>query len=169
MFIGIVLILFSCTKKDDGIELSQVNIPEITGFHLRSDDGQSMGTIGVVNNKIQASGKSDGMDCEILLYPNPVLFYGGVRIEKPAIRQRIVVWVVVGRYNENIPYYYFDSNMMNMVAGGKAIFQREFYSDQAEVNVKFNDDLLHPGYYRVFVKIDDVLLYDNLIVAELKD
>ena len=154
------LVLLGCTENDADFRLSDFNTPKISGFYLRNALAEPVGTIGIPNVRLGSSSNSSSSLYYFTPYPNPCSNFCTFWIKSPVNNSVKKLWIVQAEFDHDIPGYSIDMGMNNIVVGGQPLFQAEF----TENNLSIDVSNLYEGYYRVYLKIDDILLYDNLII-----
>jgi len=162
LFVSLLLITLSCSKEDSGMRLSEFETPVVTGFELRDIQGIVRGYIGTPNVKL--GNESNHFDSEyyFVTYPNPCRESCVVYGQTPDSNETKYVWIVQAQYIDNSTNS--TTNIVNAVllgSGGAPLIQSEFSSN----NILLDLSGLSPGYYRIYLKVADVILYDNLIVT----
>lgn len=152
-----LFIIVSCNKDDYELRLSDFNFPVVTGFYLRSDFGDLVGIIGTPN----VNNGDFNSEYALRFSPNPASEYCYIHTKSPASMTLKKIWITHAQFNVQIPNYSFDIGATNLKAGGMPLIQAEFIEDSYPIDLS----LLDEGYYRIYLKIDDLLLYDNLIIV----
>lgn len=165
LFIIGFLFIFSCTKKDTEIRLSEFEPPTITGVNFRGFDGSDYGSIGVPNIK-QGNESNDFMsDYYFTFYPNPSAERIFVYIKTPAKEEIKKLWIVQANWDDQVPEDWIGLNLAtNMTVGGSPLYQAEFTSGGIAIDLSY----FPQGYYRIYLKVNEHLLYDNLIINKSK-
>lgn len=149
-------LIISCSKDDYEFRLSSFSTPVITGFIRRSEFGDYMGAVGVPNVN---NGNYDS-DYYFGLYPNPASEHCSLFIKSPMTMSLKKLWITPAQFGYQISNYSNNFGMTNLYAGGIPLIQIEFNTDHIEIDLSS----LEEGYYRIYLKIDDNLLYDNLVI-----
>lgn len=160
------LFICSCTKEDTEIRLSEFEPPTITGVNLRGFDGSVYGTIGVPN--IKQGNESNGSQSafHFTFYPNPSAERIFVYVKTPANDELKKLWIVQANWANQVPEDWIGlNNANNMTVGGSPLFQSEFTTNTIGINLSHFAD----GYYRIYLKVNEHLLYDNLVVYKSKE
>jgi len=153
-----IIILFGCTKEDTSFHTGGLSVPEINGYITRDNHGHEMQTIGNPNVKLGSGTEIDKSAYYFVCYPNPandiISFY--VKTPTPDIPKQL--WITHANYsgqeNSNI-----NLGINNIQTSG-AIFQTEF--TRSNVSIYLSD---YPsGYYRVYLKINEYIFYDNIVI-----
>lgn len=176
LFISLIYSL-SCTKEESDFRLSMINMPIITGYNLRDLEGVYIGAIGNPNINtccIIDGNKSNDMDslspntinttC-LIAYPNPCKETLMLRIQSPSEQLDKKIWITKATLNYQIVSSTNDLNMTFMSVGGSSLLQYETTNDAIMMNISSFDD----GYYRIYVKIADHVLYDNLVIQKINN
>jgi len=161
LIISILLLTLGCSKDDSDVSLSEFEIPIITGYELRTIQGQKISNYGIPNIKL--GNESNNYDSEyfFISYPNPCKNRCSVYIKSPDTNTTKYVWIVQAQYrdyNSNISTE-LGSNIMHV--GGVPLIETETTYE----NISFDVSSLSEGYYRIYLKIDDLILYDNLVIT----
>lgn len=162
IFILLILLIFTsgCTKEKADYRLSEFDIPVVTGYYLRDDIGFPMGKIGTPNVRLSNESDDFTSDYYLMLYPNPCDKSCVLYIKSPSDQSIKKVWVVQASYFDQMPGSENELNMISLIAGGAPLLQAETTSR----NLWLDLTSFKTGYYRVYVKIDDQILYDNLVI-----
>ena len=161
---GSLILLGGCSKTDEDIpRLSDINTPILTGFTLRDDLGVKMRVVGVPNvvNSIY-SNDIKNPDYEITFFPNPAFQFGYLDIKTPQSNTLKKVWIVKGKTDDTSPNASIDMGMQNGIIGGQPLLHIQTRDNVLE----FQD--LPDGYYRIYVKVDSKLLYENIIIKKIQ-
>jgi hypothetical protein len=165
IFLSFSIIINSCTKEKEEFRLSDFNIPAIDGYYLRDYSGEYISKVGMPNVKL-----SDGVDYSnsayfFISYPNPctenICF---IAVKAPISAGIKKLWITQAKWNNRVSDEMIDlNNTINTVVGGSPVFQTEFTSDHVDVDLTSFSN----GYYRIYLKVNDYLLYDNLVIYKL--
>lgn len=155
-FISFIILILSegCNKViDDDFRTSELQAPTITGFYLTNEYGEYIGVKGVPNVKNSVNNQT-----KMVVYPNPcrVSFTISTFMDNQ-IKQ---CWIVRGNTDFGDEGIIIDNGMVNSKIGGMPLLKTEFFSR----DVSFDVSLLDPGYYRVYLKTESHLLYDNIVI-----
>ena len=156
-----LLITLSCEKDAGDFRLSCFEIPKIEGYILRSLDGTYLGEVGTPNRK--NIDYSTGYSFVFASNPAFERFY--LSIGSPGGMSTKKMWITMAQFGDQLPDYSVDNGMTNMIAGGKPLIQKEFNEDHLDVDVSS----LQEGYYRIYLQIHNVLLYDNLVIYDFNN
>ncbi|NOR86039.1 MAG: hypothetical protein GQ527_00375 [Bacteroidales bacterium] len=159
--LAIILALHSCSKTPGETRLNSFEIPTVTGFVFKNEEGVSMGSYGgPVNNKISDKGSGQESSYYLNVFPNPSNDFYSVytKVPSPSIMKHI--WIVQATYNGELSNTEINNNAVNLVAGGAPLIE---VNSQSEI-VRINISSLNEGYYRIYMEAGDIILYDNLIV-----
>ena len=164
--ITVIVILFlalvSCTKEGTEYRLSSIDIPEISGFAFRNEFGDYSGSVGQPNARTKYTDKS-GNEYNFLLFPNPCISYFSCYFHGTIPFDSAKIWVVEGVYSGDADYLSglgIIMNSNNLVAGGAPVFQTETDQERVSIDVSTLED----GYYRVYTKINDIVLWNDIII-----
>ena len=151
--------IIGCTKEDSELRLSDFGVPTIRGYNMRDLFGDYAGTVGTPNIK-----PGDGADYYFVFYPNPVEDFCSIYIKTPASNELKKLWITPANFDNNITNSSINlNNANNIVIGGSPVFQTEFTNNKLTLNLSQVSD----GYYRIYLEVDNYLLYDNLVIYKL--
>jgi hypothetical protein len=157
-FLSLIILILSegCNKViDDDFRTSELQSPTITGFYIINEYGENIGVKGVPNVKNSIDNKK-----KMVIYPNPCRFRFNIRTSLDnQIKQ---CWIVRGYPNFGDEGNIIDNGMVTSKIGGLPLLQTEFFSNEVSCDVSS----LGPGYYRVYLKTESHLLYDNIVIYE---
>jgi len=159
--IGSIIVL-SCTKKNEELRLSDFNIPTIKGYYLRDFYGDNLGLVGTPNVKLGDAVDQQHSKYYFSFYPNPCTEdICAIYTKSPVSKEIKKIWISQAIWNAQGSYDFTDiNNTNNLVVGGSPIFQAEITS----ANLKVDLSSFPNGYYRIYLKVNDYLLYDNLVI-----
>jgi hypothetical protein len=162
LFILLILLIFTsgCNKEKAEYRLSDFDIPVITGYYLRDEQGIPMRTIGTPNVRLGNESNDFTSDYYLMQYPNPCDKSCVLNIKSPSGQSIKKVWVVQASYFDQMPGSENELNMISLNTGGAPLLQAETTSRYLKLDLTS----FKTGYYRVYVKIDDQILYDNLVI-----
>lgn len=158
----IITFLFSCNKNDNEFRLSEFQTPVVTGFLLRDVTGSVIKEIGTPNVKLSDISNDQQMaKTSFVVYPNPSNHVIAITIESSSFMEA-KIWVVRANYVEATSNYgdYLNSN--TLIAGGSPVFYMESSSNTVLIDARHFEE----GFYRIYVKRGDLLLWDNLIISK---
>jgi len=159
-----VLAFFSCTKEDNDLRLSDFNAPTIRGYYLRDYTGFDIGVVGNPNVKRISGFDYSSSEYSFTFYPNPLSDFCNISLKIPVNAQTVKLWITQASYCYDTSDNTIDiNNTNNVVIGGSPLFQNEF---PAGSMIGLNLSQLPDGYYRIYLKVDDCLLYDNLVIYD---
>lgn len=162
-FLITILILNCCTKENTDLRLSDFKTPIIEGYYLRDLQGNSMGIIGYPNVKLSIGSSYINSTYYFSFYPNPCTEeFCAIYVKTPESQKSVKLWITRANFKNQVSNSSLDiSNMNNLVIGGSPIFQTEITTNQHNtINLSNFDN----GYYRIYLKVDEYLLYDNLVI-----
>ncbi|MCF8302042.1 MAG: hypothetical protein K9I94_02105 [Bacteroidales bacterium] len=162
IFTALLLMTAACEKSESTHRLSDLSIPECTGFHFRDHQGAIVATLGKPNVKLTAERESFENPYRIESYPNPAYSVLAVYSTSKISNQPRKMWLVEATTKEDVHYQgYTFSGSQNLIAGGAPIMEWETTKDGSTHIIIDN---LPNGVYRLYVQFDDVLLWDNIII-----
>jgi hypothetical protein len=154
LFFSVMAALVSCTQETEELRTGELHIPTCTGFNYKDNFNQLRGIIGVPNNKLVSNINSFTLS----VYPIPAQNNVKVIINNNSSKK---IWLtqaqVSGELNYNLNYL----NAPLLVVGGSPLISfNNVTEDQLVIDISF----LPQGYYRLYVKVDDQILWENLIL-----
>lgn len=150
--IFLIILLTSCNKEEISFPAG-FNAPVIHGYMARDDFGNSVKLIGSDDRKTFDPGLKS-MEINIVSYPNPCSEYFTLHVGGAAISKKI--WIIPGNGSDVLTSL-INSNCI--VVQGQPIYGIETTSE--DLRIDLNNFLYN--YYRVYVKVNDVLLWDNIV------
>ncbi|MEZ5042467.1 MAG: hypothetical protein R2828_21380 [Saprospiraceae bacterium] len=162
--IAILLLLLAtaCGEKDQ-VVISALETPVLTGYHLRDYNGQGLGNVGAPNTK-WGNNPADfsASDIFFIPFPNP---------STELIRVAIVTTKASQAELSITPAVYEeDSAVPNFVgaelisAGGRPVKTLKVTLVEGSNNFAIGTADLPDGYYRIYLKVEELLLWDNLLI-----
>ncbi len=161
LFIGLLIQTLSCSKEESEIRLSEFDTPIITGFEFRNIQGQKIGYSGTPNIKLGNESNDSNSEYFFSPYPNPCIDLCSVYIKVPNSGTTKYIWIVQAEYHDNISNIITDLGSNTISLGGTPLIESEFTNN----NIIFDLSCLTEGYYRIYLKVDDIILYDNLVIT----
>ena len=161
LFMGIILITLSCSKEESDIRLSEFDAPIITGFEERDEQSNVIRAIGNPNVKLGNESNDYTSDYFFTSYPNPSRNSFQVSIKTPNPNSTQRVWIVQAQYYENGTSTANIGGTTLLDVGGDPLIQYEGILNNLELDVSG----LSEGYYRIYLQVDDLILYDNLVIT----
>jgi hypothetical protein len=146
----------SCNK--DGIQLrtGELEIPVCTGFNYKDNSNQSVGKVGQPNNNLISTAKQ----FSLIVYPIPSAESFSVIVNYNGVKQ---IWLTRARVSTELNQSLNYLNAPLITVGGAPIF-----SIANATNQEFRIDVsaLSSGYYRLYVMVENELLWENLIINQ---
>ncbi|MFO7868256.1 MAG: hypothetical protein R6U95_03035 [Bacteroidales bacterium] len=172
----LILLVFSllikCTKDEPTYRLPGFQNPVITGYTAVDDAGNHLYIVGTPNTFIKHGtpetiiGNNDtdlisdyNSAYKFLVFPKPCANNINIIIFSPNKSSLKKIWIVKARYyteketSNNLGFQSFNS-------GGTPLIQTEFRGEEKDIDVSNLSD----GYYRIYLSVDDMIFYDNLVV-----
>ncbi|MDX9773806.1 MAG: hypothetical protein RBT02_10380 [Bacteroidales bacterium] len=151
-----ILLSSSCEKEETDFPV-YFYAPTIHGYYVTDDFGNMVELIGVDDMKYHDQ-RLDTVPFSnyILLntFPNPCISYVNIYIGGQNIIKKI--WIVPARASEGLPYC---MNANCLIVRGQPIYAVE--TDAAYFTIDLSS--YEYNYYRIYVKIDDILLWNNIV------
>lgn len=158
---AIISLTLGCSKEEADIRLSEFEKPVITGYELRDEQGTTKGTYGIPNIKLGNGSNSYNSEYFFRPYPNPCQYECKVYIKAPSANGIKYIWIVQAQYQNNNSNTPTNLGSNAIYVEGSPLVEKEFSSN----NIAFDLSSLSEGYYRMYLKIDDLILYDNLVIT----
>lgn len=148
--------LISCNKDNDDIKTANAtNIDLVAGLHIRNSNDSEIIKLGNPNvwNENQ-----------FIIYPNPTA--GALSLSS---NDRITdVWIIAAKANKT--YQNTNFNLIlnsNVYSESQIISNSKFqFNNLNSSNVVLNLNDVNSGYYKVFVKINSKLYWENIYVPD---
>jgi hypothetical protein len=171
-FISIFIALISCTKDVAELRLPFNSVPVITGILFKDELGSSIRIIGEPNSNLIYI--SDIEEIRITIFPNigkPGKYSPYINVETNFQSFSANIWMVCARFEPSIAGRYFSPDVVNvcnsaaLVAGGEPLIygRVEIPSSTGIIRLEAGD--LVEGFYRIYVEIDNKLLWDDLMIS----
>lgn len=169
-----VIFLFTSCEKEQQDQQATFSTPQLTGFVCRNEAAVVYYTIGNPNIKLyEAAGTNQDVKYSMLFYPNPNFYsdfnqeqfqsqiYFSVSINAPATQLHF--WIESGNYLESSQNY---STYMgaNYYLPNEHIIDLNLNAYSGENVFVLDVSKVQPGYYRAYIEVNGVLLWDNLII-----
>jgi hypothetical protein len=158
--------IISCSKEDNELRLSDFNLPIINGYYLRDFRANYAGSVGIPNVQLGNSTDFNNSIYYFSFYPNPCSEgLCAIYIKTPKSNEIKKLWITPAIFNNQSSNCSIDlNNSSNVFIGGSPVFQTEFTSNNLTVDLS----KISNGYYRIYLKVNGYLLYDNLVINKLK-
>lgn len=154
-FILGVSLLISCGNEDTQLRTGELVIPVCTGFEYKDVNNVSLGRVGIPNNNLVSSDKQ----FVLAVFPIPAVNDFTVEINYPGSKQ---IWLVRAQGGTELNQSLNFLNALVIAAGGAPVDSRANITNQ---QIQFyNLAYLPRGYYRLYVKFENELLWENLIL-----
>lgn len=171
---SVLFFLFTGCEKDDVDQKASMSTPVLTGFFCRDEAAAPYYTIGSPNVKLhEATGLNQTTEYSMLSFPNPNVFYDRydhlykhpitIFFFSGAPATNAHFWIESGNYLSSEQNY---STYMgaNFFLPNERILDMEMNVVMGENNFSVDVRNFQPGYYRAYIEINGVLLWDNLII-----
>ena len=158
----LIQLLSSCTKENTEFRMADFNIPIITGYYLRDVYGDYIGRVGYPNIKLGDKSNYSNSEYFLAFYPNPCNEHIGIHIESPVNSSTKKLWITPAIFDERTTNSSIYLNCANIVVEGYPVYQTELDNNTTFLSL----ENIENGYYRIYLKIDDILLYDNLVIVK---
>lgn len=154
--IFVLLIIFSCSNNDDNNNSgSETNLELVTGINIRNSEYSTATQLGNPNVLVNS---------QFVAYPNPP--NGILRIL--ASENITDVWLIAANAKKTNQQTDF-SSVLNSNLYPQSLIETNSqidFTDLNTINLTLNLENLNSGYYRLFVKINGALYWDNIYILE---
>lgn len=153
LLVILIIILFISCDKDETSFPGSLYAPIIHGYTVTDDFGNTVKIIGTDDSK-RVDPQLNSMNVRLRLYPNPCTQVITLDIGGPGISKKI--WIVPANSSNFITSF---NNSACITVNGLPITTVETTSEILEIAL----DKFTSQYFRVYVKIDDILLWGNIV------
>lgn len=160
LYIAAISLLTACSKEEAPERLPGFDVPVIAGYEMRSGVGDLIGRIGYPNIKLYEGESYNSSKYFFASFPNPASSMINIFVQErdaPGIKK---IWMVTGRLQGDPEKSTINQGMYSFYAGGTPLLQGEFSG--SNIGIDLRD--IPEGYYRIYLKIGEVILYDNIAV-----
>lgn len=152
----------ACSRADEDIlRSSNLGGEVITGFQYTDALGTLLNTVGNPNNK--TSETTSQYSYRSFVYPIPARYSISVSVFGIQNSQVVNAWIVTAKVDNRLYQQKMIGNASAIVVQGTPLLQQQVTGQDL---LSFDISSLPEGAYRLYVKIDDVLLWDNILVTE---
>lgn len=162
LFILVVLAFsLSCQKEEESYKSSNPPLVVIKGYVFRNDVGQDMAWIGNPDINTGYPQNADQHDLALLVYPNPSKEVMNILIFEREPVDSTRIWIVPATYTEqgNTQTSFLGTPQL---PSSCPIFDTTLMTS---VGYRLQIKNLPLGYYRIYMKTNSILLWDNLAIA----
>lgn len=160
LFIAAISLLTACSKEEAPERMPGFDEPVIAGYEMRSITGDYIGSIGYPNIKLYEGEDYNSSKYFFAGFPNPASDMINIFVQErdaPGVKK---IWMVTGRLQGDPEKSALNQGMYSMYAGGTPLFQAEFSGSSVAIDLRD----IHDGYYRIYLKIGEVILHDNIAI-----
>ncbi|WP_338376577.1 hypothetical protein [uncultured Flavobacterium sp.] len=153
-----IFTLNSCNKNDDNDEIDATTIDLITGINFRQTFDDTPLSLGNPNNHTNNI---------FVIYPNPSIDFLSIASNENITK----VWIMPGNPNKihqqtDFSTIYSPNTYTESQIQTKSLLE---LNDLNSTNVLIDLNSLNTGYYRVFLKINDAIYWDNIYLEKNGD
>jgi len=152
------IFLISCGGEND-YSTGELTRPVCTGFALRDDAGQFIGSIGVPNNKVTTSRNNEYV---LMAFPIPSMQFIRMVFEKTGTKK---AWITGADVANDIAEEPVLNGTSALNAGGTPLL----YGSTSGDELSFDLSTLPEGAYRLYVRYNEELYWENIIVTNDPD
>ncbi len=163
IILPVLTLIFLRCSHDEVFPENGFEVPVINGFAMRDEAGNFIGHQGYYKPNIKLGNQgNDFMQSEysFITFPNPAFNRFHLMFRTAENYEEKQVWLVRAVMHDplGIPDIRIDDNV-NLVVNTPLI---KFTTDLNDAVLDVRN--LPEGFYRIYVKINDHLLYDNLVI-----
>ncbi|WP_299113477.1 hypothetical protein [uncultured Winogradskyella sp.] len=155
------LTVFACSNDDDGGSSNKTAIDIVTGINARQDNLSAGFRLGNPNVRMPLNISS----VSVIAFPNPVRDFLSIQISQT---NEVItdIWLVDANANKIFQDTDFNAILNENTYTVNEISQASMqsYNDLSNTNINLNLEGFETGYYRVFIKTDQSLYWDNIYV-----
>jgi hypothetical protein len=165
LLLGISFLLPSCKKADSDYRASGSSVAVIRGFEVRNDMGQNMGDIGNPDiHTFDSSGSDFIAHFHIIAYPNPAIDRMGIYFTQTLVGIKTRLWIVpatfTGSGSEEVSFL----GQVIIAPAEKPLMDTVVFMNWWYKYIQIRN--LPEGYYRIYMKTDGILLWDNIVFSK---
>jgi hypothetical protein len=159
-YIWVILLFFiiGCTKEEGSFRTSEFETPKISGYYCRTDRAILKDIVGVPNVILEKK----SLPYSLIVFPNPAENSCMINLRPFSDGINKKIWITPAEFEKPIPENAITLGMNNIRVGGMPVYQNEFTTEAIRINISSFEE----GYYRVYLKVEGELFYDNLIVSK---
>jgi hypothetical protein len=165
LLLGISFLLLSCKKADSDYRTSGSPIVMIRGFEVRNEMGQKLADIGNPDIHISDSSGSDFIaHFNIIAYPNPTEDRMAIYFTQTLVGIKTRLWIVpatfTGSGSEDVSFF----GQVIIAPAEKPLMDTVVFMNWWYKYIQIRN--LPEGYYRIYMKTDGILLWDNIVFSK---
>lgn len=159
--ISLTMIL-GCQAESDFC-FPDLDAPVITGFVARDETGSLIQDVGNPNIKTYSGGSEANAPYRIYAYPNPCINRVTLEFISP-VHAPAQIWITEAVFQGQSHNSAVRLGMTALRSGGLPLYKAEI-AGGGQKRVSIDLSSVPEGYYRLYVKQDDQILYDNLAIV----
>jgi hypothetical protein len=152
--IFIMFFFLSCGEESEQLRTGELVSPICTGFGYKSSSNQFLGNVGVVNNNLTGINRSIALS----VFPIPASDVLNVSYNSNELKQ---IWLVRANVSQDVSNQNNFLNAQVISVGGEPIISIKGFTEE---ELLIDVSRLAKGYYRLYLKTQKDLLWENLIV-----
>ena|SRR5271157_3247162 len=162
----IIAILCSCSKTLSDYQTSGFPLVAIKGYIVRDEEGTEMGTIGNPDVQLKYPADSISPELGLICYPNPAVTMMYLLVFHHTYGENLRVWIVPATLSGNVPSN--SAILGSMIPGEitKPLIDTTFTETGNDFSTYLRISDFPIGYYRVYLKCNGILLWDNIVFAK---
>ena len=171
----LLFVIFCGCDKEDVEPKASMTVPILTGFEFRDELGDRYTIVGAPNIKLNDSQENSGLvNYSLISYPNPniSMSYYGVyfnnRISFSYYSSKPVTyfhfWIERGNYSDDLKNLSTYLGASYFTPNERLVDLYQYNLNSGNARIVVDPAKIPPGYYRAFLEINDVLLWDNLMI-----
>ena len=154
VFIIPFALLISCASEEDETQSDELTRPVCTGFGLRDVTNQYLGSIGVPNNKLTTE---KDFQYVLRVFPIPAAQVIQMAFDKEGGKK---AWISAADISNDLAEEPILSGMLNANPGIEPLL----YGSTSEDGMTFDISALPSGTYRLYVRYNNELFWENIII-----
>jgi hypothetical protein len=162
----LLFMVFACSKPDSGYRSSGATTVVIRGFEARDNIGNTLADIGNPDIRLHfPEGQSSNPDLSFISFPNPAKDVMEVYVHSKQKDVTARVWIVPASFEgAGSETMLFLGNTV-AVPATRPLFDTTFLMTSNTWRLKLSS--LPEGYYRVYLKSEGILLWDNIVFSNV--
>jgi hypothetical protein len=165
LLLGISFLLLSCKKADSDYRASGSSTVLIRGFETRNDMGQKLADIGNPDiHTIDSSGSDFIAHFNIISYPNPAKERMGIYFTQTLVGIKTRLWIVPATFTGSGSEAVSFLGQVIIAPAQKPLLDTVVFMDWWYKYIQIRN--LPEGYYRIYMKTDGILLWDNIVFSK---
>ena len=166
LFISLILsgsLILSCSKNDSEYQASGSPTVEIKGFEVRDDNGYSLADIGNADIKNHTSETSAPYQLFMISFPNPARDVTEMIFSTRQVNVVARIWIVPATFQDPGKGMTTFSGMTMIAPAERPLLDTTIFMTSNQHAIQIRN--LPEGFYRVYLKSQGILLWDNIVFS----